>query len=201
MSQLFFTKAAALRILQAQGIAAKQVEAIRVYQGSIQVTYRTHYGRCSTFLSKTAFYSDFQSFRQEGAKTCTVKRWGAGSYQCRYEVFSGMSERIYTVELSAGLAMCGCADYQEQHRQLGKAKIGCKHLLATLYHVGKYSSLTEYIDAIERKAKADLFGGGWDEPATVEAKPTVFAALQAVAAPSSPRKTKPAPDPFGGFGI
>ncbi len=33
MSQLFFTKAAALRILQAQGIAAKQVEAIRVSKG------------------------------------------------------------------------------------------------------------------------------------------------------------------------
>lgn len=196
MSTLIFTKAAAARLLP----FATKIEAVRVFKGAIQVTYRTLNGRCSTFLSKTAFFNDFVQFRQEGAKTCTVKRWGAGSYQCRYEVFSGMSERIYTVELSAGTAMCGCPDYEEQYRQLGKAKVGCKHLLATLNHVGGYSSLTEYMDAMERQAASDLFGGGWDEPAIVETKPTVLAALGAVADPT-PRKTKPAPDPFGGFGF
>jgi hypothetical protein len=198
MSQLFFTKAAALRVLQAQGIAAKQVETLRVYKGAVQVTYRTKNGRCSTFLSKTAFYSDFISFRQEGAKTCTVKRWGAGSYQCRYDVFSAKGEKIYVVELTAGLAMCGCPDYEEQRKQLGKAKVGCKHVLATLNHVGGYSSLAEYMDAMERKARADLFG---DEPQPVAPTQNAIATLQAaVATPSSPRKTKPAPDPFGGFG-
>lgn len=196
MSTLIFTKAAAARLLP----FATKIETLRVFKGAVQITYQTKNGRCSTFLSKTAFFQNFITFRQQGAKTCTVKRWGAGSYQCRYEVESGMSERIYTVELVAGTAMCGCADYQEQHRQLGKAKIGCKHLLATINHVGGYSSLAEYIDAMERKAASDLFGGGWDEPATVETKPTVLAALGAVADPI-PRKTKPAPDPFGGFGI
>jgi hypothetical protein len=195
--QLFFTKAAALRVLQAQGIAAKQVEFIRVYQGSIQVTYRTHYGRCSTFLSKTAFYSDFISFRQEGAKTCTVKRWGAGSYTNRYDVFSAKGEKIYIVELTAGLAMCGCPDYEEQRKQLGKAKPGCKHVLATLNHVG-YGSLAEYMDAMVVKAKADLFG---DEPQPVAPTQNAIATLQAAVAAPSPRKTKPAPDPFGGFGF
>lgn len=104
MPSLFFTKAAALRILQAQGIAAKQVETLRIFKGSIQITYLTLNGRCSTFLSKKAFYSDFITFRQQGAKTSTVKRWGAGSYQNRYEVFSGKTEKIYNVELSAGIA-------------------------------------------------------------------------------------------------
>jgi hypothetical protein len=79
MSTLIFTKAAALRILQAQGIPAKQVEAIRVFKGSIQATYRTKNGRCSTFLSKTAFFNDFVSFRYAGAQTVVVKRWPAGS--------------------------------------------------------------------------------------------------------------------------
>jgi hypothetical protein len=36
MPSLFFTKAAALRILQAQGIAAKQVETLRIFKGSIR---------------------------------------------------------------------------------------------------------------------------------------------------------------------
>lgn len=198
MSQLFFTKAAALRILQAQGIAARCVETLRVYKGAVQVTYRTLNGRCSTFLSKTAFYSDFISFRQQGATTCTVKRWGAGSYQGRYEVFSGMSEKIYTVELVAGTAMCGCPDYEEQRKQLGKAKVGCKHVLATLNHIG-YGSLAEYIDTMAAKARADLFG---DEPMQpVPPTQNEIATLQAAVAVPTPRKTKPVPDPFGGFGF
>jgi hypothetical protein len=196
MSQLFFTKAAALRVLQAQGIVARCVEAIRVYQGSIQVTYRTKNGRCSTFLSKTAFYQDFIAFRQEGAKTCTVRRWGAGSYTNHYECHSSQSEKIYTVKLIAGMAWCECPDYQEQHRQLGSAKIGCKHIISTLNHVG-YGSLADYIDTMAARARADLFG---DEPASSsESRPSEIATLEQAAITPHRRKTKPAPDPFGGF--
>lgn len=163
MSSLFFTKAAALRILR----FATSVEAIRTFNGTIQVTYLTKNGRCSTFLSKTAFYQDFIIFRQEGAKTIRVKRWGAGSYTNHYDCDSALSDRIYTVKLVAGLAMCECPDYEKQHQELGKAKIGCKHVLATLNHIG-YSSLAEYIQAIRQNAAAsDLFGGGWDAPTKV----------------------------------
>jgi hypothetical protein len=42
---------------------------------------------------------------------------------------------------------------------MGKAKLGCKHVLATLNHLG-YGSLAEYMDAMAARAKADLFGGG-----------------------------------------
>ncbi len=141
MSSLFFTKAAAARLLP----FATKIEAVRVFTGAIQVTYLTQNGRCSTFLSKSAFYQDFIAFRQEGAKTCTVKRWGAGSYQCRYEVFSGKTEKIYSIELSAGIAMCGCSDWERQRQELGKATVGCKHLLATIGTLG-YSSLTDYLE-------------------------------------------------------
>jgi hypothetical protein len=158
MPQLFFTKAAASRLLP----FATKIEAVRVFRGSIQVTYRTKHSRCSTFLSKTAFYQDFIAFRQEGAKSVRVKRWGAGSYTNHYECFSSKSERIYTVKLLAGLAMCSCEDYQRQHQELGKAKTGCKHVIAVAHHLG-YGSLQEYMDAISTKAKSDLFGGGWDE--------------------------------------
>ena len=158
MSSLFFTKAAALRILR----FAKSIEAIRTFNGTIQVTYLTKNGRCSTFLSKTVFYQDFVAFRQEGAKTIRVKRWGAGSYTNHYDCHSLMSDRTYTVKLVAGLAMCECPDYEKQHQEFGKAKTGCKHVLATLNHIG-YSSLVEYMNAIRQNAAAsDLFGGGWD---------------------------------------
>lgn len=170
MSSLFFTKAAALRILR----FAKSIEAIRIFNGTIQVTYLTKNGRCSTFLSKSAFYQDFVAFRQEGAKTIRVKRWGAGSYTNHYDCHSAQSDpgtgksplahRTYTVKLVAGLAMCECPDYEKQHQEFGKAKTGCKHVLATLNHVG-YGSLAEYMNAIRQNAAAsDLFGGGWDKP-------------------------------------
>jgi predicted nucleic acid-binding Zn finger protein len=158
MSSLFFTKAAAARLLP----FATRIEAVRVFTGAIQVTYLTKNGRCSTFLSKTGFCQDFVAFRQEGAKSCTVRQWGAGSYQCRYEVFSGKSEKIYSVELAGGLAMCSCPDYERQYQELGKAKPGCKHVIATLSRVG-YSSIAEYMGAVSNRAKADLYDGGWDE--------------------------------------
>ncbi len=189
--QLFFTKASALRILP----FATKIEAIRVFKGAVQITYLTKNGRCSTFLSKTAFYSDFITFRQEGAKGCMVKRWGAGSYQCRYDVFSAKGEKIYVVELSAGTAMCDCPDFEEQRKQLGKAKVGCKHVLATLNHVG-YGSLAEYMDAMVARARGDLFG---DEPQPVAPTQNEIAAISAVVAAPTPRKTKPVSDPFGGF--
>ncbi len=70
MPLLFFTKAAAARLLP----FATKIEAVRVFKGSIQVTYLTKNGRCSTFLSKTAFFNDFVSFRYAGAQTVVVKR-------------------------------------------------------------------------------------------------------------------------------
>jgi hypothetical protein len=194
MSSLFFTKAAAARILP----FATRIEAVRVFKGAIQVTYLIKNGRCSTFLSKTSFYQDFAVFRQESAKNCTVRRWGAGSFTHHYECFSAKSERIYTVKLVAGLALCECLNYKEQDRQLGKAKPGCKHVLATLNHVG-YGSLAEYMDAMVAKARGDLFG---DEPMQpVPPTQNEIAAISAALATPTFRKTKPAPEPFGGFGF
>jgi hypothetical protein len=68
MPSLIFSRTAALRILP----YATKIEVLRVFKGSIQVTYLTLNGRYSTFLSKKAFYSDFITFRQQGAKTCSV---------------------------------------------------------------------------------------------------------------------------------
>ena len=183
MPSLFFTKAAAARILP----YATKIEALRVLKGSIQVTYKTKNGRCSTFLSKKAFYQDFTTFRLEGAKTCTVVEWAAWKYDWtqnyRYDVTSD-SKKTYMVEISdiTGNTYCDCADHDRQLEELGNAKVGCKHILATLNQKG-YGSLAEYIDAVEcrgkedssprtlveKRAYADLFGDQ-DIPATIAAE-------------------------------
>lgn len=164
MSSLIFTKAAALRIIT----GAIKIEAIRVFKGSIQITYLTKNGRCSTFLSKTAFFKDFVAFRYEGAKEVSVKRWSPATYQCRYDCKSPGGENTRTVDLSGGMASCSCPDYEQQYRHLGKAKPGCKHVIATLKHVG-YGSLAEYMDAKEREKQA--FNAAKEE----EARQSLFA--------------------------
>ena len=140
MSTLIFSKVATLRILP----FATKIEAVRVFKGSIQVSYLTKNGRCSTFLSKIAFYQDFIAFRRQGAETVRVKRWLAGSYQNHYECHSGMSENIRTVRLVAGMVDCSCPDWEKQRQELGKAAVGCKHILATIGTLG-HSSLTDYL--------------------------------------------------------
>ena len=204
--ELFFTKASAARILT----YATKIEALRVFKGSIQVTYLTKKGRCSTFLSKLAFYRDFIAYRSESARNCTVQRWGAGSYQCRYQVFSGNSEKIYTVEMSdgSGFTYCSCPDYEQQYKVLGKARPGCKHVFATLNHKG-YSSLAEYIDAVARRANADLFGdSGEIEAPKIDDFDILVSAMKSKSfTDTKPKKSlaskgivaKHKVDPFGGF--
>jgi hypothetical protein len=151
MPSLIFSKAACLRILP----FATKIECIRVYRNTIQVTYLTRNGRCSTFLSKAAFFQDFVAYRYEGAKSVGVRRWTAGTYECRYDCKSPNGENTRTVDLSGGTCSCTCPDYSEQYRILGKGRVGCKHMIAVLHHLG-YGSLAEYWDAREREKQAFL---------------------------------------------
>lgn len=147
------SKAAAKRILP----FATKIESLQVMRnGVIQVTYWVGRRRCSTFLSKMAFYQDFLDFRREGAKSVTVRQWGAGSYQTHYSCHSSDGKRTYTVKLMGGLALCECPDYEKQHQELGRVKPGCKHLIAVLNHL-KYSSLEAYLKAKETEAKKSIF--------------------------------------------
>lgn len=145
---MIFSKAAAQRILS----FATKIEAIRVFRGTIQITYKTKNGRCSTFLSKQAFYADFIAFRKQGALGCLVKPPMAGCYTTDYEVRSNLKDGIYTVRVQGTHAWCSCPDYKKQDQELGKAMTGCKHLLATLSHLG-YGSLADFVST--RKAEIE----------------------------------------------
>ncbi|QSJ14171.1 hypothetical protein JYQ62_19740 [Nostoc sp. UHCC 0702] len=71
-----YTKAAALRLLP----FATKIEAIREFKNCIQVTYRANGGRCSTFLSKTAFLADHTSLRKQGSVEVEVTEVHGGEY-------------------------------------------------------------------------------------------------------------------------
>jgi len=151
-NNLIFSKAAALRILK----DAKRIEDIHIYSEAVQITYSAKGDRSSTLIPKQTFFQDFTTFRQEGAATVKVRPWACGSYTNHYECRSADSDRIHTVKLLGGTAICDCRDYERQMAELGTAE--CKHVYATLNYLG-HASLPEYFEVQSERAKADLFEG------------------------------------------
>jgi len=151
-NNLIFSKAAALRILK----EAKRIEDIHIYSEAVQVMYCAKGDRSSTLIPKQAFFQDFTTFRQQGATTVKVRPWTCGSYTNHYECRSADSDRIHTVKLLGGTAICDCRDCERQMAELGTAE--CKYVYATLNYLG-HASLSEYLEAQSKRAKADLFEG------------------------------------------
>lgn len=149
MSQLFFTKTAAQRLLP----FASKIERIAIVNGAVNVVYIVRNRRCSTFLSKRSFYNDFLAFREAGARTVVVRPWSRATYGGHYDCFSGNSENIRVVRLIAGTVNCSCPDWERQRAELGQLATGCKHVLATLSHIG-HNSIAEYMEAKKREAEA-----------------------------------------------
>ncbi len=151
-NNLIFSKAAALRILK----DAKRIEAIHVHDKAVQVTYSAKGDHSSTLIPKQAFFQDSITFRQQGAATVKVRPWAAGSYTNHFECRSADSDRIHTVKLLGGTAICDCRDYERQMVELGIAE--CKHVYATVNYLG-HASLEEYLEAQSERAETDLFEG------------------------------------------
>ncbi len=151
-TNLIFSKAAALRILK----DAKRIETIDIHDQAVQVTYSAKGDRSSTLIPKQAFFQDYITFRQQGAATIKVRPWASGSYTNHFECRSTDSDRIHTVKLLGGTAICDCRDYERQMTELGTAE--CKHVYATLNYLG-HASLSEYLESQSERAKADLFEG------------------------------------------
>lgn len=87
-----YTKAAALRLLP----FAIQIEVIREYRNCIQITYKVKGGRrCSTFLSKKKFVSDFSTSRINSAAAVEVVEVHSGN---KFVVKSG--DKFYVVRPS-----------------------------------------------------------------------------------------------------
>jgi len=151
-NNLIFSKAAALRILKDDNC----IEAIQIHDRAVQVTYSAKGDHSSTLVPKQKFFQDFIAFRQQGAAAIKVRPWASGSYTNHFECRSADSDRIHTVKLLGGTAICDCRDYERQMAELGTAE--CKHVYATVNYLG-HASLSEYLEAQSGRAKADLFEG------------------------------------------
>jgi hypothetical protein len=112
-----YTKAAAKRLLP----FATKIEVIRELPNCIQITYRANGGRCSTFLSKLAFLTNFTDLRIQNATQVEVRE----IHQNQYVVYSQKSNSYYTVrpKQTDQYQRCECADC---HYRGAK----CKHQIA-----------------------------------------------------------------------
>jgi hypothetical protein len=136
---MLYTKSAALRILSQLAI---KIESVQLIRNTVQVTYRTQHGRCSTFLSKRVFKRDFVEFRKANAQSITITR--TAEHSTIYTAWNVGQKTVYQVTLSPQSIQCECEDYRQQVEAF---KIGCcKHGYALLNTIG-YSNLNEYLNS------------------------------------------------------
>lgn len=118
---------------------ATKVEAVRFFNNSVQVTYQTKHGRCSTFLSKKLFKTRFVEVRKVASKQCVSVVNPRG-----WTVFNRETHTMYQVSEFTNGFTCGCDDYRAQKATFGKGC--CKHIYHVLGTLGK-TSLNEYLAA------------------------------------------------------
>lgn len=138
---LLINLSAASRILKSLlGGIFKRVESIRqLNKNLIQVTYKTIFGRCSTFISAIAFKQNFVNFRKASANGLRVIQ---GTTRKAFYVVNPVKSTTYNLLLFSDGIDCDCKDYE---MQIGQFKKGCcKHGYAVLNYLG-FDSLKKYI--------------------------------------------------------
>jgi len=137
-TNLIYSTAAANRILLNQlGKIFKKAEGIKILKNCVQVTYRTVFGRCSTFLSTKLFKSNFVDHRKNEAQKLEIEPKG----QSFFEVKNPEKGTIYRLHAFCEGILCGCEDYRNQTNFYKKGC--CKHGYAVLQYLG-FNSLSEY---------------------------------------------------------
>lgn len=153
VSSLVFNRSAASRLLGCKP------EAILKFEVWASVIFIHIKGQRPTFLSKKRFYSEFASFRKEGAKLCKVEAPLRG-YPKQYEVISeGTDKKFHTVWMNGIYQSCDCRDFEEQKAQ-NFPQPCCKHQYAVLNHLNCSSieaamakGQQQYQDFLEAEAR------------------------------------------------
>lgn len=139
---LIYSMASAARILAKDlGKVFKRVENIKFIGAVVQVTYKTVFGRCSTFLSFNSFKKNFVDRRQEDAKSLKVVDTPK---KHQFLVINPVKETRYHCLTFLDSIDCVCEDYRNQILHFKKGC--CKHGYAVLNHLG-FSNLNEYIES------------------------------------------------------
>lgn len=136
---LIYSVATAGRILSSQlGKVFKKAESIKILRNCVQVTYRTAFGRCSTFLSTKLFKSSFVDRRKEDAAQLEVEIQGK-----IFKVQNPKKGTTYRLHAFCEGILCTCEDYRNQVSFYKKGC--CKHGYAVLQYLG-FNSLSDYVN-------------------------------------------------------
>jgi len=139
-TNMIYSMAAAARILAKEiGEVFKRVEFIRFIGHVVQVTYKTAFGRCSTFLSFVSFKKNFVDRRKSDAQDLEVSH--IGGYE--YKVNNPKKDSNYICQAYPDGIDCCCEDYRNQILFFKKGC--CKHGYAVLNHLG-FKKLNDYIE-------------------------------------------------------
>lgn len=138
-TNIIYSMAAAARILAKElGEVFKRVENIKIIGSIVQVTYRTIFGRCSTFLSFVSFKKNFVDRRKADAQELEVKAGNNGFFVINPKKGTSYHCRAWIDSID-----CLCEDYKNQIIHFTKGC--CKHGYAVLNHLG-FSNLNSYIE-------------------------------------------------------
>lgn len=139
-TNLIYSMSASARILAKElGDIFKRVEFIKFIGHVVQVTYKTVYGRCSTFLSFTSFKKNFVDRRQTDAQELEVNHVKHNEYK----VINPSKNSSYSCLAYVDSIDCCCEDYRNQILFFKKGC--CKHGYAVLDHLG-FNNLNDYIE-------------------------------------------------------
>ena len=135
--QLVYSRAAAARIW---GIPVEQIRRVEVWPRVVLVIPHRGFGLRPRFVSKQTFKVHFVEFRREAARNLLV----VAQSGAEFTVLNPANSNQYQVVVGTSGIKCGCEDYHNQLRFLGRGC--CKHCYRVLFHLG-FQTLKDYVNS------------------------------------------------------
>jgi len=135
--QLVYSRAAAARIL---GVPVEQIRRVEVWPFVVLVIPHRGFGLRPRFVSKQTFKVHFVEFRREAARNLLV----VAQSGAEFTVLNPANSNQYQVVVGTSGIKCGCEDYHNQLRFLGRGC--CKHCYRVLFHLG-FQTLKDYVNS------------------------------------------------------
>jgi len=135
--QLVYSRAAAARIW---GIPVEQIRRVEVWPFVVLVIPHRGFGLRPRFVSKQTFRTHFVEFRRQSARDLLVITQRGSEFT----VLNPANSNQYQVVVGTSGIKCGCEDYHNQLRFLGRGC--CKHCYRVLFHLG-FQTLKDYVNS------------------------------------------------------
>jgi hypothetical protein len=135
--QLVYSRAAAARVL---GVPVEQIRRVEVWPFVVLVIPHKGFGLRPRFVSKQTFRTHFVEFRRQSARDLLVITQRGSEFT----VLNPANSNQYQVVVGTSGIKCGCEDYHNQLRFLGRGC--CKHCYRVLFHLG-FQTLKDYVNS------------------------------------------------------